>query len=147
MGSKNAAELLRGAKLIVAPDTFHIVALHHDEWERVLADPELSPQMKSEFLIFKDKWEVTLVVDDRDLVGLRPGLAGAKVESGFRLLSFDAELEFDVVGFMAEIAGILAAEGISILPFSSFSRDHLLIRQTDLASALKAFRGRVDEVC
>jgi hypothetical protein len=147
MGSKSASELLRGARLIVSPETFHIIALPHEDWERVLANPDLSPRMASEFLIFKDKWEVTIVVDDADFVNLRPGLEGAKTESGFRLLSFDAELEFDVVGFMAEIASVLASSGISILPFSSFSRDHLLIRQDDLGSALKAFRGLVDEVC
>jgi hypothetical protein len=145
--AKNASEILRAARLLVSPETFHIVSLPHDRWESILANPDLSPRMESEFLIFKDKWEVTLVLDDGDFINLRPGLDSAKIESGFRLLSFDAELEFDVVGFMSEIAGILASAGISILPFSSFSRDHVLLRQDDLAAALKAFRGRVDEVC
>ena len=142
-----AEEYLRGAKIVVSPDTFHIVSVTHESWGELLSDPELSPRMASEFLIFKDKWEVTLVVDEQDFTRLRPGLEGANVEGGFRLLSFDVEMPFDVVGFMASVSSTLAAAGISILPFSSFRRDHLLVHQNDLAAALKAFQGVVDEVC
>ena len=59
----------------------------------------------------------------------------------------DVELPFEIVGFMAQIANIFADAGISILPFSSFSRDHVLIRQDDLARALKSLRGFVEEIC
>lgn len=140
-------EILRSAKLIVSPETFHVISVSHEKWRDLLSDPALSPRMPAEFLIFKDAWEVTIVVDDADFANLRPGIGEAPVESGFRLLSFDAEMDFDVIGFMAAVAGVLAEAGISILPFSSFRRDHILVRQQDLAAALKAFRGLVDEVC
>lgn len=140
-------QILRSAKLVVSPETFHVVSVTHDKWLELLSDPALSPRMASEFLIFKDRWEVTIVVDDDDFANLRPGIGGAPSESGFRLLSFDAEMNFDVVGFMAAVASVLAEADISILPFSSFRRDHVLVRQEDLAAALKAFRGLVDEVC
>lgn len=143
----SAEDILRSAKLVVSPETFHVVSVDHDRWQALLSDPALSPRMVSEFLIFKDKWEVTIVVDDADFRNLRPGLGDADVERNFRLLSFDAEMEFDVIGFIAAVSSVLAAEGISILPFSSFRRDHVLVRQDDLAAALKAFRGLVEEVC
>ncbi|QQS41902.1 MAG: ACT domain-containing protein [Acidobacteriota bacterium] len=145
--SENAEDILRSAKLVVSPETFHVVSVDHDRWQELLSDPALSPRMGSEFLIFKDKWEVTIVVDDPDFRNLRPGLGDALVEGNFRLLSFDAEMDFDVVGFIAAVSSVLAGSGISILPFSSFRRDHILVRQDDLAGALKAFRGIVREVC
>jgi hypothetical protein len=86
-------------------------------------------------------------LDEIDFATLRHGIRDAKIEQNFRLLSFNVELPFEVVGFMAQIASIMAEAGISILPISSFSRDHVLLRQDDLATALKSLRGFVEEVC
>ena len=145
--NRSPNDILRDARLVVSPETFHVVSVSHEKWTELISDPALSPRMDSEFLIFKDNWEVTIVVDEQDFSRLRPGLGDAPVEGGFRLLSFDAEMDFDVIGFMAAVSGILADAGISVLPFSSFRRDHVLVSQSDLASALKAFRGIVSEVC
>ncbi len=147
MSKNNITELLAKTKIEVSPETFAVISLRNEDWQKLLENPELSPRMTSPFMLFKDKWEVTLVLDDIDFGTIRHVVRDAKIERNFRLLSFDVELEFDVVGFMAQIAKILADAGISILPISSFSRDHVLIRQDDLANALKALRGYVDEVC
>lgn len=139
--------MLRRSKIEVSPETYAVLSLTENEWARLLENPELSPRMTSPFMIFKDSWEVTLVLDETDFQTIRHALRDAKVEKNFRLLSFDVELPFDIVGFMARVSGILAESEISILPISSFSRDHLLIRQEDLASALKAMREHVEEIC
>ena len=141
------SELLAKTRIEVSPETFHIVSVSPADWARLLENPELSPDMKSPFLIFKDRWEITLVLHDIDFEKVSYALRDAKKQMNLRLISFDVELEFDVVGFMARIALIFAEAGISILPFSSYSRDHVLIRQEDLAIALKAFRGHVRDVC
>ena len=145
--SDKAALLLKNARIEVAPETYSVISVSPEMWQNLLQSPELSPRMTAPFLIFKDKWEITLILDDEDFRTIRHGIRDAKIETGYRILSFDADLDFDVVGFMAKIAGILAAAGISILPVSSFSRDHVLVRQDDLATALKALRGHVAEVC
>lgn len=147
MQKDKALGYLAKSKVAVSPETFAVVSLRAEDWIKLLENPELSPRMTSPFMIFKDKWEVTLVLDEVDFGTLRHAIRDAKIEKNFRLLSFDVELPFDVVGFMAQIAKILADAGISILPISSFSRDHLLVNQDDLADALKALRGHVDEVC
>lgn len=134
-------------KIEVSPETFAVLSLNNEDWTKLLENPELSPRMTAPFLLFKDKWEVTLVLDEIDFATIRHAVREAKVEKNFRLLSFDADLKFDAVGYMAAIAKILADAGLSILPISSFSRDHILIRQDDLAMALKALRNYVDEIC
>ena len=144
---EKTALLLSGARIEVAPETYNVVSLSNDEWQKLLETPELSPRMTVPFMIFKDKWEVTLVLDEEDFRTIRHTIRDGRVERGFRLMSFDVELDFDVVGFMAAISAILASKGISILALSSFSRDHVLIRQEDLSAALKSLRGHVAEVC
>jgi len=145
--SEKVTNLLAKSKVVVSTETYNVVSLQDQEWRNLLENPELSPRMNSPFMIFKDKWEITLVLDEQDFETIKNATPNAKAERNFRLLSFDVDLDFDVVGFMAQISKILADAGISILPISSFSRDHLLLRQDDLAAALKALRTHVDEVC
>lgn len=94
-----------------------------------------------------DRHEVTLVLDEIDLSNMRTGLVTSKVEGGYRLLTFESILEFDVVGFIAEIARILADAQVPIFPISAFSRDHLLVKQDDLATALKALGPYIKDLC
>lgn len=131
----------------VAHETFSLVGISRDRLLRLLADNSLSPRMSAPFMIFMDKHEVTLVLDEIDLANMRPGLTDAQIASGYRMLTFDVVLDLSVVGFMAEVSRILAEAGVAILPISAYSRDHLLIRQDQLAAALKALGRHVDSVC
>jgi hypothetical protein len=140
-------EILAKTRVEVAPETFTLVSLKNEDWLKLLENPEHSPRMTAPFMIFKDRWEVTLLVDEIDFETMRIGLREAKIEKGFRLLSFDIELDFSVVGFLAFVAEKLAAAGISIVALSAFSRDHLLIRQDDLAKTLKVLGEFVEELC
>lgn len=142
-----APELLKTARVEVAPETFALVSLRHENWLKLLENPELSPRMTAPFMIFKDRFETTLLLDDVDFEKIRYAVLNAKTESGFRLLTFDIELDFHVVGFLAEVSRILAEADVSIVALSAFSRDHLLIKQTDLAKALKVLGEYVSELC
>ncbi|HEX6279197.1 MAG TPA: ACT domain-containing protein [Pyrinomonadaceae bacterium] len=143
----NAKELLRSAKVEVAAGTFALVGITREHLLGLLAEPSLSPRMSAPFMIFMDPHEVTLVLDEADLANMRSGLREAKIENGYRMLTFDIVLDLSVVGFMAEVSRILADAGVAILPISSYSRDSLLVKQSDLAKALKALGPFVDEVC
>lgn len=145
--SPNAVELLRRSRVEVSPETFFLISLSHVQWTKLLENPELSPRMTSPFMIFRDTYEVTLLLDEIDYGTIRHAMRDAKVQGGFRLLTFDVVMDFTVVGFMAEVSRILAAVGISIVAVSAFSRDHILIGQDDLASALKALGPYVADLC
>ena len=140
-------ELLKKSKIEVAPETFHLVSLTENDWLKLLQNPELSPRMTAPFMIFRDKWEITMLLDEIDFGAIKGAIRDAKTEGNFRLLTFDIKLGFDVIGFMAEITKILADAGISIAALSAFSRDHILIKQEDLSKALKALRDFVEDVC
>lgn len=144
---ENVRELLQKTRVEVAPETFTIVSLRHADWLKLLENPELSPRMSAPFMIFKDKFETTLLLDEIDFKTIRHAIRDAKIQGGFRLLTFDIELDFSIVGFLAEVARILAGAEISIVALSAFSRDHLLIKQEDLSRALKALRDYIEEIC
>ena len=141
------SELLKSTKIEVAPETFLLISLPHDDWLKLLENPELSPRMSAPFMIFRDKWEVTLLLDEIDFGTIRHAIRDAKTEGNFRLLSFDIELDFNVIGFLAEVTRILAEAEISIVALSAFSRDHILIKQADLSKALKVLGQYVAELC
>jgi hypothetical protein len=137
-------ELLKKTRVEVSPETYYLVSLRHDDWKKLLENPELSPRMTAPFMILSDKYEVTLMLDDTDYQTCRYAIRDAKVEGNFRLLTFDLVMDFTVIGFMAAVSKILADAEISIMALSAFSRDHLLIKQNDLSKALKVLSEYVD---
>lgn len=88
-----------------------------------------------------DKDEVTLVIP-ADLVAefsgrLRDHHLGT---FPYRLITFDAELEPTLTGFIARVADVLARAGVPILPLAAFSRDHVLVPADKFAVAWDALQ-------
>ena len=147
MPEKTVSSLLAESRVEVAPATYTLVGLRHQDWTRLLENPELSPRADALFMVLRDEREVTLLLDEDDWKRIRHSVRDAKIEAGFRLVTFDLELPWNVVGFLARLTEILAAAGISVGALSSFSRDHLLIKQDDLGKALRVLGPHVKELC
>ncbi|HEU5033752.1 MAG TPA: ACT domain-containing protein [Mycobacteriales bacterium] len=66
-----------------------------------------------------------------------PSWAGAaeQVDAGWRRITFPGPLPWELVGFLAEVAGRLAGAQIPFTSMSGFTTDHVLVRaaQADLA--------------
>jgi hypothetical protein len=147
-GEMNQAhELLRQTRVEVAPETFFLVSLSHENYRRLLANPELAPRGTAPFMLFSDRHEVTLLLDNTDWQTMRHVARDAKVEGNFRLVTLNLELEWNIIGYYALVTKILAEAEISVGALSAFSRDHLLIKQDDLAKALKVLGPYVEELC
>lgn len=98
-------------------------------------------------MIFSDTFEVTLLLDETDFSTMRHALRDARIERGFRMLTFDTILDLTVVGFLYRITEILNDASISVVVLSAFSHDHVLVKQNDLARALKYLGPHVAELC
>ncbi|MCM3906170.1 MAG: ACT domain-containing protein [Pyrinomonadaceae bacterium] len=144
---KTVSDLLRETRIEVHPATFVLLGLSDQNWTRLLENPELSPRAESPFLVFRDGREVTLLLEENDWQRIRHLVRDAKIERGFRLVTLDIELPWNVVGYLARVTEILAASGIPVGALSSFSRDHLLVKQDDLARALRVLSEQVKELC
>jgi hypothetical protein len=80
--------------------------------------------------------EVSLVLPER-VFEASPLRAAARADAGpYRAITLDIDVELDVTGYLAPAAVLLAEAGISIVPVCAFLKDHLLVREPDLARAL-----------
>ena len=144
---KTVSDLIRETRIEVAPAMYALVGLSYKDWARVLENPELSPRADSPFMVFRDGREVTLLVEENDWQAIRHLVRDAKVVRGFRLVTLDIELPWNVVGYLARVTEIVAAGGIPVGVLSSFSRDHLLIKQEDLGRAVSVLSELIKELC
>jgi hypothetical protein len=131
----------------VSPATYFLVGMRHEDWQRLLESPELSPRGDAPFMLLRDEHEVTLLLDEEDWRAMRHAAREARVEGDFRLVTLDIELGWNVVGYLARVTAILAQAGVSVGALSAFSRDHLLIKQNQLGLALRVLGEHVAELC
>jgi uncharacterized protein len=84
------------------------------------------------FAAVRDENEITLIINEDEI---DPSVIIAE-EKNWRLLTFDTVLPFELVGFLAVVAEALAKEDISIVSVSSYSTDHILVKEKNLKKAL-----------
>ena len=112
-------------KIRVSKDNFAIAKL-----KRIEKIP------RSAFVVIFDRGEITLVAKESEVEKLEC----EGIEKSFRLITFDMLLPFDLVGFLAKIFQALAEEGISVFAISSYSTDHILIKEKDLKKSLEVLK-------
>ena len=113
-------DYFRQGRILVAAETYAIV-----KSRRACSDA---------FAIIRDANEVSSVVEESRLRNQK--VLG--IESEWRRITFDMILPFSLVGFFAHVSGALAREGISIFTISSYSTDHIFVKDKDLDRAVKA---------
>ncbi len=88
------------------------------------------------FAAVKDFDEITLILKEDQL----ERVSSLKAETGFRLITFKAVMPFNTVGFIAKISSALAENRIPILVLSSYSTDHILIKEEFLERAVEVLK-------
>ena len=74
----DVTELLRATRVQVAPATYVVVGMRHQDWQRLLEQPELSPRVDAPFMVLRDNYEVTLLIEEDDWRRLRHALPEPK---------------------------------------------------------------------
>ena len=87
--------------------------------------------------IIKDHSELTVIAP----TGQTPEDLILKEEKDWKFLSFATVLPFELVGFIAAVANVLAEEQISIFVLSSYSTDHIMVKTAHLDKAIKKLVG------
>ena len=82
--------------------------------------------------------EVTLVCAEAALDDLDPPL---RTEPGWRRITFAGPLPWELVGFLADVAGRLASAGIPLAAMAGFTTDHVLVRAAHADLAVEVLRG------
>ncbi len=94
------------------------------------------------FAIVRESNGITVVLPESELEKIN----AVECERGFRLFTFDTVIPFDLVGFISKILTALADAGISVLVFSSYSTDHILVRGGDVENAVEVLEDLGFEV-
>lgn len=84
-----------------------------------------------------DTDEVTLVCSEEQLAPYE----ATEVEVGWRRITFAGPLPWEQVGFLADVAGRLAAAQIPFTSLSGFTTDHVLVRAAQADLAVSVLRG------
>ena len=138
MGEKDLGKLLKGMKPKLADGKFFIATVPESEM-LVLAD-----YLGYITAIYREDEGLTVVFSEEIKEGVEE-LSEATVAGPFALITLSVESDLFAVGFLAEITGALAKEGISVNAFSAYFHDHLLVpygRSKDAMDALRGLAGR-----
>ncbi len=119
----NAEQYLRQSRILVREDRYSVykVRTFPPEFVAAIADPS----------------EKTVVAVTGSLL---PELV-IEEEPGWKILTFEAELPFELVGFLAIVATRLAEAGISVFALSAYSTDHIMVKEEKLERALEVLTG------
>jgi hypothetical protein len=90
------------------------------------------------FAVISAADEVTLVCAEDVLDTLEPPV---RSERGWRRITFPGPLPWELVGFLADVAGRLASAGIPLAAMAGFTTDHLLVRAAHADLAVDVLRG------
>lgn len=83
------------------------------------------------FFLAKTGQEVSLVCKTEDMP---PGVS--ECETGWKGFYLEGKLDFSLIGILANIATVLAENGISIFALSTFDTDYILVKNRDFERAL-----------
>lgn len=67
--------------------------------------------------------------------------AGAKRESGWRILKVRGPLDFSLTGILAEVSQTLADAGVALFAVSTYETDYILVKEQSLPQAVSALRA------
>jgi hypothetical protein len=83
------------------------------------------------FATVRDDTETTVVVTEANL----DAIDADSVERGWNRLTFEMDLPFELVGFLAAVTSALARADVSVFVLSSYSTDHVFVKAEDLTAA------------
>ncbi|MBX0296505.1 ACT domain-containing protein [Haloarcula nitratireducens] len=84
------------------------------------------------FATIQDETETTVVVE-QDTVET---VDAHEIESGWTRLTFEMDLPFELVGFLAAVTSALAEVDVSVFVISTYSTDHVFVKEEELAAAV-----------
>lgn len=115
-----------GLTLSLLPETFIIHRLGPD------VDVPLAALRSPFFAITRTDEELSLVLPGSVKIESR------KSEANWACFKVEGPLEFDLIGVLAGIAGVLAKAGVPIFALSTFDTDYILVKREQVEAAREA---------
>jgi hypothetical protein len=135
------AELLAATKVVLRPERFVLVGLEADQLSPALVVLATDPP---EFASVVAEPDVTsLVVSEKVWNVMADDFPNARIEAGYRVITFEQEMGWDIVGFLAHVTSLLANEGIPLGAICGYTRDHLFVHERYAQRAVQVLERAV----
>jgi hypothetical protein len=119
-------------KKIIQQSSFEVI-----EGDFIYGKAATYPEGEDHFMVSKDKDEITVVTkaeNERKLNLIE------KNKDVYALIALNVSVPFYSVGFLAAVSKAIADRGIDILIISTYSKDYILVKKSELDSAKAALR-------
>ena len=97
-------------------------------WDEEFAIVKSNKMDENAFAIISDDKEITLIIDKNKVNSEEV----VDIDLGWKLITINIVFDFDVLGVISKISSALANKGIALMTLSSYSRDHILIKEDKL---------------
>lgn len=91
--------------------------------------------------VIDDGTETTILCTENALARLADAEQPLASEPGWRRITFPGPLPWQLVGFLADVAGRLAAARIPLAAMAGFTTDHVLVRDAHAELAMSVLQG------
>jgi hypothetical protein len=95
------------------------------------------PREDNHFMVSKDNDEITVVTKAENLGKLR---LVEKNKETYALIALHVSIPFYSVGFLAAVSRAIANQGMDILIISTYSKDYVLVKKSELGEARSALK-------
>ena len=102
-------------------------------WDEIFAIAQTEKPLVNAFAVIQDKKEITVIMDQEkihedDVI---------QMDNNWKLITFDMVLPLQTIGFLAKVTTVLADAHISVCAISTYSTDHILVKEQDLIKTLR----------
>lgn len=87
-------------------------------------------------VVIHDPVEITMIIEVERWEQIASEHPGATAQRGYRAIRLSQDFPLETVGVMAKLTGALAQAGVSIMAYSTFKTDVVIVRNWELAQAL-----------
>jgi hypothetical protein len=129
----DSASFFARTKPVAHPERFAMIAVRPSERELAFRIAGSTPGF---CMVLDVGPEVTLLLPQERWAQVHPVFMDAAVTADFRVVTLEAGVELDEVGYISCITGALAKAEVPVAVISAFTQDHLLVRDRDLGKAL-----------
>ena len=89
--------------------------------------------------------EISVVLKTNDWNIFKDNFSEYRQQEPYRLITFDIVLDLSLVGFLSVVSSVLAEWDISIYCISTYLKDHILVKKTDVGKAIEVLKEVIIE--
>jgi hypothetical protein len=128
-----AREIWARTRLHVWPERFVLASLPLGRLADAAFFVAARPGAFAALVVERDEVSVTAALSSWNE---SPLAAFARTSGPLRAITLDIDIDLDVCGYLAPAATLLGEAGVSIVPQCAFSKDHILVREEDVETAI-----------